>query len=85
MNPTLLKIASENKGLIMSGIGAFIRGEDPVTWIKKVAQTHPALKEYNLDDLSGTAAQVCRENNVDQAQLSSEIREFANSYIQNKQ
>ena len=62
MNQTLLKIASENKGLIMSGIGAFIRGEDPVTWIKKVAQTHPALKEYKIDsveELDATATKLC--------------------------
>ena len=82
MNPTLLKIAKENKALIYSGIGAFIRGEDPVTWIKKVAQTHPALKEYNLDDPIGTAEQICQEKQVDQAQLTSEIKEFANSYKQ---
>ena len=80
MNPTLLKIAKENKGLILSGVGAFIRGEDPVTWIKKVAQTHPALRDYNLDDPIGTAEMLCHEKNVDQAQLTSEIKEFANSY-----
>ena len=84
MNQMLLQILKENKGLVMSGIGAFIRGEDPVTWIKKVARTHPALREYNLDDLDGTASQLCRENNIDQAQLSKDIKEFANSYIQNK-
>ena len=82
MNQVLLQILKENKGLVMSGIGAFIRGEDPVTWIKKVARTHPALREYNLDDLDGTAAQLCREKNIDQAQLSKDITEFANSYIQ---
>ena len=82
MNPTLLKIAKENRALIYSGIGAFIRGEDPITWIKKVAQTHPALREYNLDDLEGTAAKLCEDKNVDQAQLTSEIKEFANSYKQ---
>ena len=81
MNQMLLQLLKENKGLVMSGIGAFIRGEDPVTWIKKVARTHPALREYNLDDPDGTAAKLCRDQNIDQNELSQEIAEFANSII----
>lgn len=81
MRQILMQILKENRGLVMSGVGAFIRGEDPVTWIKKVAQTHPALREYNLDDLEGTASQLCKDNNINQAELSSEIKGFANSYI----
>lgn len=82
MNQMLMQLIKENKGLIMSGIGAFIRGEDPVSWIKRLAQTHPALREYNLDDVNATAAQVCKEKNIDQAALANDITEFANSYIQ---
>lgn len=82
MNQMLLQLLKENKGIVLSGVGAFIRGEDPITWIKRLAQTHPALREYNLDDLDGTAAQLCQEKNINQAELSNEITELANSYRQ---
>ena len=81
MNQTLLKIVSDNKGLILSAVGAFMRGESPQSWIKKLATTHPALKELNLDDLDGTAAKLCKDNNINQTELTGEITEFANSYI----
>lgn len=82
MNQALLQIIKENKGLIYSAIGAAMRGESPQSWIKNVARSNPKLQGYNLDDLEGTAAQVCKENNVDQNKLSSEVMEFANSFIQ---
>ena len=84
MKGKLLQTAIQHKDILLSAAGAFIRGESPVDWIKKVAQANPQLQKYNLDSLDAleaTAAQVCQESNTDQGELTEGIKEFANSYI----
>ena len=84
MRGKLLQAAVQHKDILLSAAGAFIRGESPVDWIKKVAQSNPQLQKYNLDSLEAldaTAAQVCEESNTDRGELAEGIKEFANSYI----
>lgn len=84
MRGKLLQAAMQHKDILLSAAGAFIRGESPVDWIKKVAKANPQLQKYNLDSLEAldaTAAQVCQESKMDQNELTQEIKEFANSYI----
>ena len=84
MRGKLLKAAVQHKDILLSAAGSFIRGESPVDWIKKVAASNPQLQKYNLDSieaLNATAEQLCQESNMDRGELTQDIKEFANSYI----
>ena len=51
--------------LLMQAVGAAMRGESPQAFMKKLANQHPQLKKMNLDDLMGSAQQLCQQNGVD--------------------
>lgn len=77
MNP--LMMLGNNNNMMMKAMGAMMRGEDPRTFIKNLANTNPQLQGLDLNDLQGTANALCEKNNIDMGQLSDQIREFANS------
>ena len=77
MNP-LLNLMGGNT-MMMQALGAMMRGEDPKSFIKNLANTNPQLQGLNLDDLEGTAASLCQKNNIDMNQLADKIRDFAKS------
>ena len=76
MNPLMML---GNNNMMMQALGAMMRGENPRSFIKNLANTNPQLQGLNLDDLQGTAQALCNKNNVDMNQLADRIREFANS------
>ena len=65
--------------MMMQAMGAMMRGENPRTFLKNLANTNPQLQGLNLDDLEGTAKALCEKNNVNMNELANKIREFANS------
>ena len=80
----LLKTITGNKeimNLAMKAIGAAMRGESPVDFMKNLALTNPKFQGYNFDDLEGTANTVCEEKSVDISTMKTEVVELANSYI----
>ena len=77
MNP--LMMLGNNNNMMMKAMGAMMRGEDPRTFIKNLANTNPQLQGLDLNDLQGTAKALCEKNNIDMGQLSDQIREFADS------
>ena len=64
---------------VMQAIGAMMRGENPQTFMKNLANTNPQLQGLDLDNLEETARSLCEKNNVDMNQLAEQIRGFANS------
>lgn len=76
MNPLMML---GNNNMMMQALGAMMRGENPRAFIKNLANSNPQLQGLNLDDLQGTAQELCNRNNVDMNQLADRIREFANS------
>ena len=76
MNPLMML---GNNNMMMQALGAMMRGENPRSFIKNLANTNPQLQGLNLDDLQGTAKALCEKNNVDMGQLAEKIKEFANS------
>ena len=76
MNPLMML---GNNNMMMQAMGAMMRGENPRSFIKNLANSNPQLQGLNLDDLQGTAKALCDKNNIDMNQLSDKIREFANS------
>ena len=78
MNPLMML---GNNNMMMSALGAMMRGENPRSFLKNLANSNPQLQGLNLDNLQETAKALCDRNNVDMNQLSDKIREFANSNI----
>ena len=78
MNP-LMMLTGNNSNVLMQAIGAMMRGENPQDFLKNLAKTNPMLQGLNLDDLEGTAKNLCNQRNVDMNSLKSQIEEFANS------
>ena len=76
MNPLMML---GNNNMMMQALGAMMRGENPRSFIKNLANSNPQLQGLNLDDLQGTAQELCNRNNADMNQLADRIREVANS------
>jgi len=56
---------ANGSAILMQAVGAAMRGESPQQFMKKLANQHPQLKKMNLDDLMGSAQQLCQQNGVD--------------------
>lgn len=77
MNNLLMGFA--NNKIIMSAVGAMMRGENPSDFMKNLANTNPKLQGLDLDNLEETAKSLCDKNNIDMNELASKIQGFANS------
>ena len=70
MNPILNMFnGSSGQGagmnILFQALGAALRGESPQAFMKRLANSHPQLKKMNLDDLYGSAQQLCQERGLD--------------------
>lgn len=79
MNP-LMMLGNGQNNMMMQAMGAMMRGENPRSFLKNLANSNPQLQGLNLDDLEGTAKSLCEKNNVNMEQLAEQIKGFANSY-----
>ena len=61
--------------------GAIIRGESPVEFAQRLAQTEPALQGLDLSDLQGAAHKLCQERGIDEAKLTAEIKQSMSSAL----
>lgn len=80
MNPIMSLLGnSDATNMMMKAFGAMMRGESPTDFLKNLAKTEPKLQGLNLDNLEGTAKDLCEQRNIDMNTLKSQIEEFANS------
>lgn len=83
MNPIMQMLGNNNgMNIMMKAFGAMMRGESPTDFLKSLAKTTPQLQGLDLDNLEGTAKDLCHQRNVDMNTLKSQIEEFANSHKQ---
>ena len=68
-----------NNNIVMSAVGAMMRGENPKEFMRNLASTNPKLQGLDLDDLEGTARSLCEKNNVNMEELADRIKDFAKS------
>ena len=61
--------------IMMQAVGAFMRGEDPKTFMMNLARTNPALQGLDLNNINATAQKVCRDHGVDPNKLTEEIKQ----------
>ena len=67
MNPIMSMLSQGQAGgtaILLQAIGAALRGESPQAFMKRLANSHPQLKRMNLDDLYGSAQQLCQERGL---------------------
>ena len=72
---SLMNMFGGNVGqsIMMQAIGAAMRGESPQAFMKKLANSHPQLKRMNLDDLYGSAQQLCQEKGLNPDEVAQSI------------
>ena len=80
-NPLMSIFGGGNSGLMMQAIGAMMRGESPQDFMRNLANTNPALRNVDLNDINGSAERICRERGVDAGKLSAEIKQTVQSVI----
>ena len=59
--------------VLLQAVGAALRGESAQTFMRRLANQHPAMKKVNFDDLMGSAEALAKENNMDIEQLKSKL------------
>lgn len=59
--------------ILLQAVGAALRGESPQAFMKRLANQHPQLKKMNLDDLQGSAQQLCKEKGVNPDDVAKDI------------
>jgi len=59
--------------ILLQAVGAAMRGESPQAFMKRLANQHPQLKRMNLDDLQGTASQLCKQNGLNPDDVAKQI------------
>ena len=69
MANSILSFLGVNNSIMMQAIGAMMRGESPQQFMKNLANTNPALRGLDLDNLDATAQKVCREHGVEKIVL----------------
>ena len=76
MANSLLSIFGGNNGnLMMQALGAMMRGESPQAFMQQLANTNPALRGIDLNDINGSAQKICRERGIDADKLAAEIKQ----------
>lgn len=68
MNPVMNMFGNPGQtggsNILLQALGAALRGESPQAFMKRLANSHPQLKKMNLDDLYGSAQQLCNERGL---------------------
>ena len=81
MNPIMNLLGNSNgTNMMMKAFGAMMRGESPQSFLKNLAQTTPQLQGLDLDNIEGTAKNLCEQRNIDMNNLKSQIEDFAKSH-----
>ena len=75
MANSLLSIFSGNGNIMMQAVGAMMRGESPKDFLQNLANTNPALRNINLNDINGSAQKLCQERGIDPNKLTEEIKQ----------
>lgn len=74
-NPLMSIFGGGNNNIFLQAVGAMMRGESPKDFMRNLANSNPALRGINLDDINGSARRLCQERGVDADKLASEIKQ----------
>lgn len=74
----LLQGSQSQSNIMMQAIGAMMRGESPQAFMQNIAKNNPALQGLDLNNLNGTAEQLCKQNNIDINDAKARINQYVN-------
>lgn len=57
-------MANNMPSILLQAVGAALRKESPQEFMQNLANQHPQLKQYDLNNLQGTAQQICQQRGV---------------------
>ena len=75
-------VSSGGSNILLQAVGAAMRGESPQAFMKRLANQHPQLRRMNLDDLQGTAQQLCQQRGVKADEIAKQIDGVIDPMIQ---
>lgn len=78
MNPLMNifgSLTNGNNNILMQAVGAMMRGESPKDFMRTLANSNPALRGIDLDDINGSARKLCKERGVDADKLTEQIKQ----------
>lgn len=59
--------------ILMQAVGAALRGETAQDFMKNLANTHPQLRQHDLNDLQGTAQTLCQQKGLNANDLTRKL------------
>lgn len=62
--------------ILMQAVGAYMRGENPQTFLQNLAKTNPQLQGLDLTNLNQTGEQLCAQNGIDINTAKERINQF---------
>lgn len=74
----MLNLLGNQNNIMMQAVGAMMRGESPQMFLQNMAKTNPQLQGLDLNNLNGTAEQLCKQNSINIEDAKSRI----NNYVQ---
>ena len=74
-NPILgiLSGAAGGSNILLQAVGAAMRGESAQSFMSRLANERPELRQINLGDLQGSAQALCQKNGIDPNALAQQI------------
>lgn len=60
--------------IFMQAVGSMMRGESPKDFMRNLANTNPALRGIDLNDINASAKKLCQERGIDADKLTEEIK-----------
>lgn len=72
----LLQGSQSQNNIMMQAIGAMMRGESPQAFMQNIAKSNPQLQGLDLNNLNGTAEQLCKQNGIDINDAKNRINQY---------
>lgn len=67
--------------VLMQAVGAYMRGETPQDFMKKLARTRPELNGLDLDDLEGTANKLAQQNGTTVDEVAKTVKQKIGGFM----
>ena len=74
-NP-LTSLRSDGGNILMKAVGAWMRGESAQSFARSLAQSYPAFRSVDADNLEASLDKVCRDRNLDKAQVVQKVQDY---------
>ena len=68
--------------ILLQAVGAAMRGESAQSFMSRLANQHPQLKEVDLNDLQGSAQKLCQQQGVNSDELTKQLDGIIDPLIQ---